>query len=130
MTFRYERIVEAYPIIFEWVFRDPTVDQLPWSSFSDWLKTGNGVYWINGKAGSGKSTLMKYIFDSRRTRKELATWANTPETDDDRPLCFVTFFFWNSGTPEQKSQMGLLRSLLYQVLRTCPNLVPVILLDA
>jgi hypothetical protein len=93
MTFRYERIVEAYPTTFEWVFRDPTVDQLPWSSFSDWLEIGNGVYWINRKAGSGKSTLMKHIFDSRRARKELATWANTPETDDDKPLCFATFFF-------------------------------------
>ena len=29
MTFRYERIVEAYPTTFEWVFRDPTADQLP-----------------------------------------------------------------------------------------------------
>jgi predicted ATPase len=130
MTFRYERIVEAYPTTFEWVFRDPTADQLPWSSFSDWLETGDGVYWINGKAGSGKSTLMKHIFDSQRTRKCLATWANTSETDDDRPLCFATFFFWNSGTPEQKSQVGLLRSLLYQVLRTCPKLVAVILPDA
>jgi hypothetical protein len=123
MTFRYERIVEAYPATFEWVFRDPTADQLPWSNFSRWLETGNGVYWINGKAGSGKSTLMKHIFDSQRTRKDLATWANTSETDDDSPLCFATLFFWNSGTIEQKSQMGLLRSLLYQVLRTCPNLV-------
>jgi hypothetical protein len=130
MTFRYERILEAYPTTFDWVFRDPTADQLPWSNFSHWLETGNGVYWIHGKAGSGKSTLMKHIFDSHRTRKDLATWASTSETDDHRPLCFATFFFWNSGTPEQKSQMGLLRSLLYQVLRTCPNLIPVILPDA
>jgi hypothetical protein len=130
MTFRYERILEAYPTTFEWVFRDPTADQLPWNSFSDWLETGDGVYWINGKAGSGKSTLMKHIFDSQRTQNYLATWASTSGTDDSRPLCFATFFFWNSGTPEQKSQMGLIRSLLYQVLRTCPNLIPVILPDA
>jgi hypothetical protein len=64
MTFRYKRIVEAYPTTFKWVFRDPTADQLPWSNFSHWLKTGNSVYWINGKAGSGKSTLIKHIFDS------------------------------------------------------------------
>jgi predicted ATPase len=95
MTFRYERIMEAYPTTFEWAFRDPTAEQLPWSNFSHWLEAGSGVYWVNGKAGSGKSTLMKHIFDAERTRRCLKTWASTSETDGgcDTPLCFATFFF-------------------------------------
>lgn len=32
-----------------------------WNDFVAWLEEGDGLYWIAGKAGSGKSTLMKYI---------------------------------------------------------------------
>jgi len=63
MQIRYEDVVEAYPNTFNWIFTDPTVEQLPWSNFSSWLETGKGIYWVNGKAGFGKSTLMKHIFD-------------------------------------------------------------------
>lgn len=53
---------------------EPQEDK-PWSCFASWLKTGDGIYWINGKAGSGKSTLMRYIYDNPRTRQELSQWA-------------------------------------------------------
>jgi len=108
MTNRYEDVVEAHPQTFEWAFHDPTEDQLPWSNFSEWLRAGRGVYWVSGKAGSGKSTFMKHIFDSGRTREYLEAWA------EDIPLCVASFFFWNSGSTEQKSQVGCLRALLFQ----------------
>lgn len=41
------------------------------------------------------------------------------------PLCLATFFFWLSGTPEEKSQVGLLRALLFQILSSCPQLASV-----
>jgi len=69
------------------------------------------------KAGSGKSTLMKYICNHETTLEALGTWA------DGVPLFTASFFFWNAGFPMQKSQLGLLQSLLYQVLRACPALV-------
>jgi hypothetical protein len=118
MTERYQDIIEAHPKTFEWVFENPTPDQLPWSNFSEWLIKGSGVYWINGKAGSGKSTLLKHIFDEPRTRQYLLMWAKKVIRREHQPppLCLATFFFWNSGSPEQKSQNGLLRALLYQVL--------------
>ena len=75
MTSRYEDILDAHPETFEWAFQELRADQLPWSNFVAWHKTGEGVYWICGKAGSGKSTLMKYIFDDSRTRQYLASWA-------------------------------------------------------
>jgi hypothetical protein len=129
MTERYQDIIEAHPKTFEWVFENPTADQLPWSNFSEWLIKGSGVYWINGKAGSGKSTLFKHIFDDPRTKQYLMMWAKKVIRREHQPppLCLATFFFWNSGSPEQKSQSGLLRALLYQVLSSCPDLISVIL---
>jgi hypothetical protein len=129
MTERYQDIIEAHPKTFQWVFENPTADQLPWSNFSEWLIKGSGVYWINGKAGSGKSTLLKHIFDDPRTKQYLMMWAKKVIRREHQPppLCLATFFFWNSGSPEQKSQSGLLRALLYQVLSSCPDLVSVIL---
>ncbi|KAE9364418.1 hypothetical protein N431DRAFT_421379 [Stipitochalara longipes BDJ] len=121
MTHRYEDVIEAHPNTFEWAFKNPTEKQLPWSNLTDWLKTGNGVYWVCGKAGSGKSTFLKHIYDQGRTEQLLSVWAR------DHQLCIATFFFWNSGTREQKSQLGFLRSLLYQVLNQCPELVPLVL---
>ncbi|KAK3382493.1 hypothetical protein B0T24DRAFT_661196 [Lasiosphaeria ovina] len=37
-------------------------------------------------------------------------------------LVLAKFYFWNSGTRLQKSQEGLLQSLLFEILRQCPEL--------
>ncbi|KAH8751176.1 hypothetical protein BGZ57DRAFT_775095, partial [Hyaloscypha finlandica] len=34
-----------------------------------------GIYWINRKPASGKLTLMKRIYDNRRTREHLEIWS-------------------------------------------------------
>jgi hypothetical protein len=60
MADRLEDVDEAHAKTFEWIFRNSTTDEIPWDSFVDWLESGSGVYWMNGKAGSGKSTLMIY----------------------------------------------------------------------
>lgn len=120
MANRYESVVEAHPETFKWAFVDSTTSNLTWSNLSDWLKGGSGVYWICGKAGSGKSTLMKHIYDDRQTRELLGQWATTS------PFCLASFFFWNSGTVEQKSQIGLLRSLLFQILEQYPELLRIV----
>lgn len=87
MNHRYEDVIEAHPNTFEWAFKNPTATQLPWSNLADWLKTGDGVYWVCGKAGSGKSTFMKHLYDDCRTRTFLKRWAG------DYPLCVATFYF-------------------------------------
>lgn len=74
------------------------------------------MYWIYGKAGSGKSTLMRYLFDNPRTLDDLRLWSG------DMPLEIAAFFFWNSGTTEQRSQAGL-RCLLFQILRHRTHLI-------
>lgn len=40
-----------------------------------WLSSGDGIFHISGKLGSGKSTLMKYLCDHPQTRIELEKWA-------------------------------------------------------
>lgn len=123
MTDRYEDVQEAHPETFDWIFLSAEQPDLPWDDFVDWLRQDAGIYWINGKAGSGKSTLMKHIYDSRHTTEYLREWYHNTTSQ----CCIATFFFWNSGTDLQRSQQGLLRSLLFQVLSRNPNLIPLVL---
>lgn len=88
-----------------------------WDNFAVWLKTGQGIYWINGKAGSGKSTLMNYICQHDLKRGFLRGWCV------DGQLLTPTYFFWAAGSRQQKSIDGLLRSLIYQMLTQCRELL-------
>lgn len=56
MRDRYDETPEAHRKTFRWILED-----LPKNDFVKWLQSGAGLYWINGKAGSGKSTLMRFI---------------------------------------------------------------------
>ncbi|KAF5553105.1 hypothetical protein FPHYL_8832 [Fusarium phyllophilum] len=94
---------------------DPPTDYLQWDDLSTWLQSASGLYWISGKAGSGKSTLMKYLYQHQKTHALLQSWANGSE------LILASFFFYALGKSEQKSQSGLLRSLLYQLLEHDPS---------
>lgn len=88
-----------------------------WDDFSVWLKSGEGLYWINGKAGSGKSTLMNYICQDGRRLEYLKEWSL------NRQLLTPSYFFWAAGSRQQQSIDGLLRSLIYQMLTKYPELV-------
>ena len=117
---RQEEIAEAHKSTFQWIFDDAGQRGHRWSNFVQWLESGHGIYWISGKAGSGKSTLMNYICEDPRTMKSLEVWSGT--TDVLTP----TFFFWNPGSAMQKSSIGLLRSLVYQILEALPHLIPML----
>ena len=119
MTDRLEEVSEAHQSSFKRIF-EPQKDNT-WSCFSSWLKSGDGVYWVNGKAGSGKSALMRYIYHHPKTQQQLSEWAG-PTT-----LSRAGFFFWNTGTKEQRSQLGLLRALLFEILDGSRDLIPVVL---
>lgn len=123
MAMRQEIIPEAHQRTFEWIFRDPVAHHKPWSNFYQWLNCGSGIYWINGKAGSGKSTLMKFVRNHERTESELQMWAQ------NGILITPAFFFWKSGDLDQRSYEGLLRSLLYNVLEGNMDLFPLIFPD-
>jgi len=93
---------------------DPSTDTLAWifdmPQFSSWLQDGSGLFWIHGKPGSGKSTLMKFIVKHKLTWELLHNWkANKVEIT-------ASFFFHYRGSALQKSFEGLLRSLITQIL--------------
>jgi hypothetical protein len=84
------------------------------------LETSNDIFWVQGKAGSGKSTFMKFLFEHEQTQVHLQRWAGGD-------VIAAAFFFWNAGSSElEKSHLGLLRGLLYQILQECPELIELV----
>lgn len=116
MRRREEQVPEAHEKTFGWVFQPPDAQHTEengtrsWTSFVDWLENGSSLYWITGKAGAGKSTLMKLICTDNRTTTLTRNWAK------DHPVVISYCYLWNSGAELQMSQDGLLRTLLYGAL--------------
>jgi hypothetical protein len=54
---RESSIVDAHSQTFEWSIHPPT-SEVVWDDLGQWLRSGRDIYWIHGKPGSGKSTLM------------------------------------------------------------------------
>jgi len=118
MRDRYEGIESAHKNTFKWIFHEAGDWNKPWDDFAQWLKAGDGIYWVSGKAGSGKSTLMRYIIDNPLTKTYLQNWSK-----DSNQLMITSFFFWISGAPDQSSQLGLFRSLLFELLSSRRHLI-------
>lgn len=121
---RWTNVVSAHDQTFEWIFEDHATAENGSTSlgFKEWLLNRNGHFWLEGKAGSGKSTLMKFICAHPQTEKLLATWAASA----NKRLAMSKYFFWHSGSQLEKSQEGLLRSLLFGILSKCPDLIPIV----
>jgi hypothetical protein len=120
MNSRHENIEEAHKKTFDWVLHGPedAVDsRVPKHNFVSWLRDGKGIYWISGKAGSGKSTIMKYLSNDERVQIHLSYWSG-------REYAFAHHYFWALG--KQQTLVGVLRSLLYHVLKKFPALIPVV----
>ncbi|KAK5085131.1 hypothetical protein LTR70_008085 [Exophiala xenobiotica] len=82
MNARLNSIAESHTETFEWLFKDVGIDaggdsldasqsvayglDVKWDNFAEWLKSGEELYLIEGKAGSGKSTLMKFIYNHQK----------------------------------------------------------------
>lgn len=69
-------------------------------------RNGRGLLWLKGKAGCGKSVLMKHLLHQ------------LPGSDG---TCTVSFFFSSGGTALQKTRLGFLRSVIYQLARRFPK---------
>ncbi|KAF5671313.1 hypothetical protein FDENT_10953 [Fusarium denticulatum] len=81
---------------------------LTWSTFKQWLTTSHPLFCIQGKPGSGKSTLSKFIIDNPNTKSLLTQWNPQPT--------ILSHFLWKIGAATQNSIKGLLCSLIYQLL--------------
>ncbi|KAF2488568.1 hypothetical protein BU16DRAFT_473432, partial [Lophium mytilinum] len=88
--------------------------------FREWLEAdqpGSKIFWVAGKPGSGKSTLMKYIWQNPDVDKILCKWAK------GKRLVKANYFFWAAGSSLERSKKGLLRAIIYQVLRRHPEMI-------
>lgn len=111
IDYRFNEISDACQQTFQWVLKDSDTIEPAWDNFASWLRQGDGLYWIQGKAASGKSTLIKYIWNNSLTSEILDTWSGS------KGLIQAIFFMWSGGAPAQRTQEGLLRTMLHSVLK-------------
>ncbi|KAF2220093.1 hypothetical protein BDZ85DRAFT_31738 [Elsinoe ampelina] len=105
-------ISKAHEATFRWVF-DSSVDH-SWDPFPSWLADAEDrtPYWISGKPGAGKSTLVQYI--ERHSDLKAGLKTAFPASD----VHIVSHYLWLAGaTIKEKSVEGILRSLLFQVIK-------------
>ncbi len=110
INLRQETIASAHEKTFQWILDEHQSPEAERHSFSDWLRNDEQLYWILGKPGSGKSTLMKFIVQNTKIQEVLNSTGEA--------TTFLTFFFLENGVELQRSQVGLLRSLVYQILES------------
>ncbi|KAL6721932.1 hypothetical protein ACLMJK_001037 [Lecanora helva] len=110
------RILEVHAAqdrTFSWLL-DPQI-----VSFSGWLQNKESqkkpIYWINGKPGSGKSTLMKFAMRTENLRPLLQCGTESAWT-------VAAFFFHDRGSEVQKTLAGMLQGILHSILKQLPAL--------
>ncbi|KAL8834004.1 MAG: hypothetical protein Q9170_003978 [Blastenia crenularia] len=108
---RFQQVHEAFPKTFDWLFDLETTPFLAWLQDDDDYR--HQPFWIRGKPGSGKSTLMKYALRDPRTRQGLLL-------GNDLEWIFSSYFFHNRGSQSQKSLLAMLKELLHSILSQNP----------
>ncbi|KAM0151017.1 hypothetical protein ACHAQE_008675 [Botrytis cinerea] len=78
-------------------------EYLSWNDVSK-RQDHEGFLWIKGNPGTGKSTLMKLLFEEAKLK-----------TKGDFSKITLSFFFLARGTIEERTTAGLYRSLLHQL---------------
>lgn len=81
---RYDEVEESHKETFRWIFEECSTDLAVDNTLLDvqrtfikWLCDGSEFFHILGKLGSGKSTLMKFLFESSKTNLYLKKWATS-----------------------------------------------------
>jgi ankyrin repeat protein len=82
----------------DWFFE--TEEFCDWRDRAD-LPANNGVLWLKGKPGAGKSTLMKHVFNHCK--------------DNFSEQLLLAYFFNARGDVLEKTYMGMLRSIVFQL---------------
>lgn len=117
---RWEDVPNAPQSTFAWLL-DPVIPKSTQTSgLLSFLNSEHGLFWIRGRPASGKSTFMKFLTDTRRTDDVMKEWA----TDHD--ITIASHYFWAPGSTMQKSQQGMLQSLVYQLLLADLTIVPAV----
>ena len=82
--------------------------------FGAWVQSVKGIFWIKGKPGSGKSTIMKHLLDLIGSDKD-------SRLSNAFPVYAATFFNAR-GSSLETSREGFLRSSIIQILQQKPEL--------
>jgi hypothetical protein len=105
MDARLLNITNALPQTCQWVFKE--------EKFKMWIarikiEDHHGFLWIKGKPSSGKSTIMKEALKTVKRK---------------RSGDIIISYFFNARAPGylEKSSVGMYRSLVHQILQTCPH---------
>lgn len=101
----HHRQTAAHAGTFDWIFEETSL------GFEAWLLKPCGPYWIQGKPGSGKTTLVRHIVSSAR----LATIAI------DMEVAVAVHYFQADSSSLARSVEGMLRSLLWQLMQQVPS---------
>lgn len=124
MADRLDDIEHAHKNTFNWIFSKTAPDRPDHNTFMNWMQKDSGLFWISGRAGCGKSTLMKFLKLDELTHGAFEAWAG------GKPLVMTTFFFWNQGPIRlQKSLQGLLRALIFEIIDKVPAFAPILFPD-
>jgi ankyrin repeat protein len=106
MEFREMAVEHAYATTCQWIFKKEAF--LRWRS-PTFREYNRGMFWIKGKPGSGKSTLMKCVLEHIRR---------------EQGACTIASFFFNArGEALEKTVKGCYRTLLHQLLEQVPGLL-------
>jgi hypothetical protein len=81
----------------------------------EWLRDEQPLFWINGKPGAGKSTLMKFITGHKHTLEVMSS-------KNSKLVIPISFFFHELGTSSERTFAGLLHALMNQLLTSMPEL--------
>ncbi|KAN0102725.1 hypothetical protein V8E51_011038 [Hyaloscypha variabilis] len=97
---RFEKISVQHQKSLQWMWNDD--EDGP--GFVKWLKSDVPIYWITGLPGSGKSTLMKYLYGNPQTQSYIST--------NGRTMTTICYFFHELGTSEETRFKSLLATIL------------------
>lgn len=114
---RHRKIIETQ----QWLWDDSSAGP----GLVSWLRGEDKLFWIRGKPGSGKSTILKNLWENDKTLEQLP---DAPNYDIiSSPWFKICAFFHDRGTSMQKSLTGVLSSLIYQILVKNPHLVELVI---
>ncbi|KAL2208063.1 hypothetical protein CC79DRAFT_808206 [Sarocladium strictum] len=141
--YRENTVENAHGHTCEWLLQNK--QYRAWVASRDSNKTKHRLLWIKGKAGSGKSTIMKFALKTSRGAPDpepshepgvgivrstasffrgLFGYHQQQQKQRDNPRDLVISHFFNSRAKEQldKSAEGMYRNLLIQILKRVPRL--------
>lgn len=112
MNPRFDSLENNFDETLHWLWnKDQGPDAPTTPGFVEWLENDkSSIYWVSGKPGAGKSTLMKYAIESKEATLSLRS--------SSRDWIIVKYFFFELGTPgkpQEKTFSGFLHGILRQL---------------